>query len=215
MNRTLLLIGLMLVLVVGPAQGALTNLGFEFGTAGWSFNIGDSNGTAAVVENFIDPYGLYAYNYAPTEGSRFLRLGAGDGDVPVVASQIFTATVGETYRGSAAFASGEDYLFYPLTWDDWASVKISNSHGYEAQLFYSQVPDVYPDGFTGWMLWTWSPPESGEYTIEYMVTNYADASYSSYALFDAAPSPVPLPPSMLLLAPGLVGVLALRRRHPK
>jgi len=210
MQKTLIIVcAIAAALAAGPAHAAIANLGFEAGTAGWSFNTGLSNGTFGVVGSFTDPFGLYPYNYTPQEGSSFLFLGAGIGDQPVIASRSFTAAGGEIIQGSAAFASGEES---PPLFFDWAAVRITGN-GISAEPFRQDVIGVDPTGYSAWVVWSWTAPQAGTYLLEFMVTNDTDAGGSSYAVFDAAP--VPLPPSVLLLAPGLVGLWGLRRKFSR
>jgi hypothetical protein len=195
------------VLTVGPAYGSLTNFGFETGdSTGWTFNL--NGGSSEIVGSFTDPYGFYSWDYQPAEGSYLLALEAGDGDIPVTAVQTFHASAGEIIKGMAAFASGEEYGGF---WNDKASVKIYDSNNAVMELFYASTESTGLAGFTAWSLWTWIAPEDGTYILEYAVINDVDFGGPSFALFDSAQA-VPLPPSVLLLAPGLLGILGLRRR---
>jgi hypothetical protein len=195
------------VFTVGPAYGSLTNFGFETGdSTGWTFNL--NGGSSEVVGSFTDPYEYFPWYYAPAEGSYFLALEAGDGDAPVTAVQTFHASAGEIIKGMAAFAGGEEYGFF---FNDKASVKVYDSNNAVMELFYASTESTGPAGYTAWSLWTWIAPEDGAYTLEYAVINDIDYGGQSFALFDSAQA-VPLPPSVLLLAPGLLGMLGLRRR---
>jgi hypothetical protein len=201
------------ILTVGPAYAGLANFGFETGsTAGWGLdlNIGASN----VTGNFTDPYVTYPFNFGPVEGSNFMVLTAGWGDVPVTARQTFTAVSGEIIQGKTAFASGE--LYDPSSgfgWfndKSWVKIFDDNNSQYLYTAYAMDVATAGLAGYTNWALWTWTAPYNGTFVVEYGVQNYADFGGASSALYDAAP--VPLPPSLLLLAPGLIGILGLRRR---
>lgn len=80
-------------------------------------------------------------------------------------------------------------------------------------------------GYTGWIQSTYNIAASGDYKLQFGVTNWDDDAYASAMAFAGAkigdviitppvePSPVPLPASVLLLGAGIGTMGVLRRRQ--
>lgn len=185
-------LGLFLVLLtVGFANAIvvpLVNPSFESGLTGWSVTTNPGGGTATTPGSFTDPNNV---TYSAQSGSQLLLLTASAlGSVSVY--QTVSVTQGATLNGWAAMCSavGNSSDF---------SMIVS---GYGSPVWFSS------DSTGSWSTWpAWSAPVSGTYTFQFNLQNWG--STPSNALFDM---PVPIPPTALLLASGLIGLIAIRRR---
>ena len=163
---------------------ALTNPSFENNLSGW---IPSGTGIATSTTAF----GIYT----PQSGTRFLQLDVAAGNSLSV-YQDFTATAGDTLSGWAGMVSASGNLkdvAYILT-------------------IYNNLGEYVWSGNTstnGWQAWDWEASADGQYRLQYTLQNKGTSA--STAVFDA-PVSIPIPTTALLLATGLVGFVAIRRR---
>lgn len=210
---------LICLFLTAPAHAAaitLQNFGFENGLAGWTVVVdprhgslytvdgGEAQGYARVVtaHSGNDPQG--AITYGPTEGEHFLELNTTGGGVDaamVGVYQTFTAERGETFSGYAAFDARVRRSLFSIV--ETASVSFDFD-----PVYFTNVPEVGGYGDEPWTKWTWEAPETGQFTIYYLLTNPKKNDHTSYAVFDA----VPIPPTLLIFGSGLIGVMGLRWR---
>jgi hypothetical protein len=149
-----------------------------------------------------DPRG--ALTYGPAEGSHFLELnttGSGVDAVMVGVYQTFTAQRGDTLSGYAAFDARVRKSLFSII--ETASV----SFDYDP-VYFANVPEVGGYGDGPWTRWTWTAPESSQFTIYYLLTNPKKSDLTSYAVFDA----VPVPSSLIIFGSGLMGMMGVKRR---
>jgi hypothetical protein len=166
----------------------LTNPGFENGLTGWTVS---GSGTASTVTQLDGG----SYIYFPQDGEYFLEL-----DVPgkssLIVYQDFQAEQGDTLRGWAGLVSP---MYNPF---DVASVL--TIYCFAELVWWSPVSTK------GWKEWEWTASSSGDYRLLYTLLNYG--ACPSIAVYDA---PVPIPTTILLLASGLLGLIAISRRLRK
>jgi hypothetical protein len=189
--------------LIGAANaGVEGNFGFEQGFDIWITNNLDANHTFDVVTSANYGGGVV---YNPQEGSHFGLLKSLSNDT--VETQIFQGlqmNLGETVTGRAFFKT-----FDSATSNDYAAVRITDTFGTVIATPWSRDASMVGDqGHSSWSTWTWTAPATDNYILFYVVANGGSPANHSEAGFDA----VPIPPSLLLLGTGLVGLLGFRRR---
>lgn len=220
------------------------NSGFETGdTTGWVETYPDVEGVVPninVVTNWTSDKtfgssGSWPVTYKPVEGNYFTVLGAGDlAHEFAMLSQRISLNRGDTLEGSASFCCGSE-VYYPtepidsMNFNDYASISVLNSQGnivaepWHADSYDLGYIETNPQGeIIGgvdfgplpWQHWSWTAPESGNYTLEYKTTQGGDLVGASYALFDGPrdkSTAVPEPSSMILFGLASAGIFAAHR----
>lgn len=211
MNKLLVCLGILTLIIgiPGIASATLINVGFETGNlTGWTAN---DSGLVSVVTSHDADFSTYS----PIEGSFFALLDSGLGEgVYTTLMQDFSISSGSLLQGWAAFDSGDG-----LPFNDDAYVKIFDSTGNAiATPWFSDVATVGTSGDGPWTYWSWAPPASDNYTLQFGVADQGDAVADSFALFDAnviTNAAIPEPASLSLFGLGLLGLFRLRRKNRK
>lgn len=193
-----------LLIAAGAAQAAPVNTGFETGDlTGWTSNL---IGGSAFVTTFDS-------GYTAVEGARFLVVGAGSANVWQTVSQTVSLQAGDELSGKAAF-NWEDYN--PFL--DGAMVQILDAAGAVVATPFFMDGNGHSDYFNSpWTAWSFTAGTTASYTLVYGARNTGDSSMASFGYFDAATvtSKVPEPMSLGLVALGLLGAGAARRKARK
>lgn len=217
-----------------------TNAGFESGKfIEWRLNIpcGTSEtsplsrpaGTAQVISSWIQQPGMSQLRSA-SEGNHFAALGSlengrftGNRTYNITLTQQIHLLPGETLIGSAFFYNG-DYVSQDSAW---VNILDDNGQSIARPWFESSGgarktdPNSTPYATaTPWTEWLWEAPKDNIYTLSLGITTRGDNILASYGFFDdirvkeaAATIPlVPEPSSLTLVALGVAGLSALRRK---
>lgn len=196
----------------------LSNFGFEDGLLGWTVMVVTRCGSKYVMPDGVGQ--TYAsvvsshqgddrdapVTYTPTEGSSFLELntsGSGKDALMVAVYRTFTASKGDTLSGYAAFDAQVGKGCFSIF--EAGSVFVNL-----CKLYSTNVLEVGRHGDESWTEWDWTALCDGKYTLCYLLSNPLKCDHTSYAMFDAAPVPIPSP--LLILGSGLIGLIGLRRR---
>ncbi len=190
----------------GVAEAVISNGGFEAGLTDWTAFI-PSGGSAHAVTTHTGSQGTA---YGPIEGGYFAELKTDGPDSYITLSQTFSISSGLWIEGWAAFDT-RDHLPY----NDNAAVDIFDAAGnFMATPWYLDVLTLGDDGDGPWEYWSWTAPESGNYTLQLYVVNSLGSGLDSCALFDAV-KVVPEPATMLLFGSGLLGLAFGRKRKKR
>ncbi len=197
----------------GVAEAVILNGGFETGDLiNWATSIPTGGSAQAVTSHTSDTSDLLIPTvYNPIEGNYFALLKADGPGSDTTLSQTFSISSGLRIEGWAAFDAW-DYLPF----DDNADVLILDALGTTviANPWHSDVSTVGDYGDGPWTYWNWTAPTSGNYILQFRVTNSLDSDMDSYALFDAA-GVIPEPATMLLFGSGLLGLIGLGKARKK
>ena len=175
------------------ASIALINPSFEQGLTGWT---AAGNGTASAVTQLIDG----SYTYRPPDGNYFLQMVAPAKNTFLI-YQEFNALQGDILRGWAGMVSPVN------NGTDWA---------YVATTIYMPTGVVWFSAVStnGWQSWEWTSPATSRYGLEFIITNLGSSpSTAVYDLPESFGAQVPIPTTLLLLAAGLMGLIAIRRKN--
>jgi hypothetical protein len=178
------------VVNLAHASIVLTNPSFEDGLTGWIV----VGGSASTVTQLIDGPTIYT----PVHGNYFLQLVA-PAKTNFFVYQAFNAASGDKLRGWAGMVSNNP--------TDWASV-------YTTIYLNWNVVWTSPVSTNGWEQWEWTAQSSGDYWLRFTFMNIGDTP--SIAVYDALESfgaQVPIPTTLLLIASGLMGLVAIRRKN--
>lgn len=202
--KTSIKVSILALSLLGIGQGAqasVLNGSFESGDlAGW-----DNVGNTSVVSSFD--------TYTPTDGNYFALLTAGLGEgVYSTISQEFHASATDVLSFNTFFKAG-DYMPY----NDNGYVRLLDQNKFVVtDLFTKSVSDVGDYGQTAWTGVSYSFTSTGDYRIQFGVTNIGDnVLHSSLGVDSISVSPVPEPDewAMMILGLGLVGVQLLRKNN--
>lgn len=193
-----------LLIAVGVAQATPVNGGFESGDlTGWTTHL---IGGSAFVTTLNS-------GYTAVEGTHFLAVRAGANGVWQTVSQTVILHAGDELSGQAAF-NWEDYNPFM----DGAMVQILDAAGALVATPFFMDGNGLPNYFNGpWTHWSFNAASTGSYTLVYGARNTLDSGLSSFGYFDASTvtPKVPEPMSLSLVALGLLGAGAVRRKARK
>lgn len=193
---------------------AQTNLDFHNSLDGWTTNVTyDQDGSP--LANFGTTDSLSGIQ-ARGRGNWFGYIGAGLGEnVPTTLSQSIHLLGNQTLTGYVAFAGGEDPSTYGH-FNDWAKLTIGGT-----SLFSSSILQLgSATGTTGWVHFSFTAANEGNYLLQLAVANAGDNEWDSTAALDdisvLPPHQEAVPDSatwmMMVLGFGFSGV-ALRTRR--
>jgi hypothetical protein len=149
-------------------------------------------------------------------GPAIAAFGAGTPVNGTAISQDVTVSAGDTVSFDWNFVTAE--LSEPPTYNDFGFFTISGLAFLLASRNSSTYNTVSPpagyEGQTGWATQSYTFPSAGTYTIGFGVFNVGDAGYDSALLLDSVVIPTPEPPSIVLLALGLLAGFLRCWRYP-
>lgn len=196
--------GAALALAAAPAQAATTlvNGSFESIIAGWT---ADPSLVQTPGEFWHrDANGDADRKFTPRDGHLLGVIQAGP-SAPTTIVQTFT-TVGGVFSGVAAFLA-EDSAF-----NDYGFVRLHKG-GDVIELFFRDVADVGPYGYTGWTTFS-AVLDAGTYTFEAGAANGGDSDRPSFLLVDKFKlAEVPEPTTWALMLTGFATLGAMLRRR--
>ena len=165
MKRMVLLCVAVLLFAFPPsASSTLINGGFEAGDfTGWSQNV-PTGGEAGVATGHSGSSGTI---YLPVEGQYFALLKTDGPDNYTTISQSIDLLAGDVLTGWAAF----DYSDYS-PYNDNAYVHIVDDTGTVVATPWDEYGTDHESYWDGpWTFWNFTPPQAGNYQIEFGVAN--------------------------------------------
>lgn len=200
--RSLLAVAAVTIAGAGSAQAGFINGGFETGNfTGWNVTGG---GLANVVTS-TSKLGESG-TWTPAGGTYFASLQSGLGaGVYTLISQTFTAGAGAKLSFDIFFDAG-DYL--PFNDNGYAKLINADTNAVVATLYSKDVAAVGDYGSTGWDAVNHTIAASGNYKLEFGITNIGDNGLASGLGVDNVEllEEVPAPPAVVL---GVIGVASL------
>jgi len=184
-----------------------------------SFEVGFSNYAGPVNYSFAGwtvTGGSVDVSYAPSgnwwkAADGYFSLDMNGSSVGAIRSDAFATVTGQTYRVSFAMA-GNPYGQYCQTMTMDASVNGGTPVGFSHVVI---EPSYYAGMPLSWEDKTFTFIAASESTFLTFASTYNQSQYQGATLDNVRVDAVPLPPSALLLAPGLLGFIGLRRKSSK